>query len=185
MHQLAGPDLAGHRLVQIAWALFFAYTYALVLKYRLPDASSGKPCGTGCGLQRSVRSTDVVSIEVPGSICRSSAPRRVSFSVAVPDARSLDDRHPFSLSAPPAGDRLRLTVKALGQGSAQLQGIALGTWVIAEGPYGAMTASRRSRQNVLLIAVASDHAMRALFETMPLAPGQDLVLLYRARSLSI
>ena len=57
--------------------------------------------------------------------------------------------HPFSLSAPPAPDRLRLTVKALGEGSRRLQSVPAGTWVLAEGPYGAMTAQRRKQRSVL------------------------------------
>jgi ferredoxin-NADP reductase len=77
-----------------------------------------------------------------------------------------------------------LTVKALGQGSTSLQSVAVGTWVVAEGPYGAMTAARRTRRDVLLIAGGVGITpMRALFETLPRAPGQDLTLLYRARSL--
>src|SRR3978361_110041 len=47
-----------------------------------------------------------------------------------------------------------------------------------------MTAARRPRRDVLLVAGGVGITpMRALFETMPLAPGQDLTLLYRARSL--
>jgi RNA polymerase sigma-B factor len=54
---------------------------------------------------------------------------------------------------------------------------------MAEGPYGAMTAARRTRRDVLLIAGGVGITpMRALFETLPLAPGQDLTLLYRARN---
>ena len=45
-----------------------------------------------------------------------------------------------------------------------------------------MTAARRTRPDVLLIAGGVGITpMRALFETMPLRPGQDLTLLYRAR----
>ncbi|HEY4704102.1 MAG TPA: ferredoxin reductase family protein, partial [Streptosporangiaceae bacterium] len=46
--------------------------------------------------------------------------------------------HPFSLSAPPTDRTLRLTVKALGVSSTDLQHVAPGTWIVAEGPYGAM-----------------------------------------------
>jgi ferredoxin-NADP reductase len=46
-----------------------------------------------------------------------------------------------------------------------------------------MTAARRNRHSVLLVAGGVGITpMRALFETLPLAPGQDLTLLYRARS---
>jgi ferredoxin-NADP reductase len=55
--------------------------------------------------------------------------------------------------------------------------------VIAEGPYGAVTSGRRTQRNVLLIAGGVGITpMRALFETLPVDPGEDLLLLYRART---
>ncbi len=91
--------------------------------------------------------------------------------------------HPFPLSAPPTGTHLRLTVKSLGEGSARVQQLRPGTRVFTEGPYGAMTAELRTRRDVLLIAGGVGITpMRALFETIPLQPGQDLLLLYRSRS---
>lgn len=90
--------------------------------------------------------------------------------------------NPYSLSAPPRPDLLRITVKAVGGHSAALAGLRPGTRVWAEGPYGAMTAARRSRGKVLLLAGgAGITPLRALFETLPGAPG-DLTLLYRART---
>ena len=45
-----------------------------------------------------------------------------------------------------------------------------------------MTSARRTRGDVLLIAGGVGITpMRALFETIPTGPGQDLTLLYRAR----
>lgn len=90
--------------------------------------------------------------------------------------------HPYSLSAAPRPDMLRITVKAIGDHSAMLRGLRPGTRVWAEGPYGALTAARRSRGKVLLIAGGVGITpMRALFETLPGAAG-DLTLLYRANS---
>jgi predicted ferric reductase len=87
---------------------------------------------------------------------------------------------PYSLSAPPRADRLRITVKALGDHSSGLAAIAPGTRVLAEGPYGAMTAARRTRRKVLLIAGGVGITpIRALFQSLPADPG-DLTLLYRA-----
>ncbi|MDQ2850679.1 MAG: hypothetical protein M3Y49_08080 [Actinomycetota bacterium] len=86
------------------------------------------------------------------------------------------------MASPPRPDRLRLTIKALGHGSRLLQSIEVGTWVVAEGPDGAMTAARRTRRNVLLIAGGVGITpMRTLFETIETRSGEDLVLLYRAR----
>jgi ferredoxin-NADP reductase len=52
--------------------------------------------------------------------------------------------------------------------------------VIAEGPYGALTAAARRRRKVLLIAGGVGITpLRALFQTLPGGPG-DLTLIYRA-----
>ncbi|MBA2812522.1 ferredoxin reductase family protein [Streptomyces sp. KM273126] len=90
--------------------------------------------------------------------------------------------HPYSLSAAPRPNMLRITVKAAGNHSSALRDLAPGTRVWAEGPYGAMTAGKRSRGKVLLVAGGVGITpMRALFETLPAAAG-DLTLLYRANS---
>lgn len=90
--------------------------------------------------------------------------------------------NPYSLSAAPRPDRLRVTVKDLGGHSAALARLRPGARVIAEGPYGAMTAARRRRRKVLLIAGGIGVTpLRALLETLPAGPG-DLTLLYRAGS---
>lgn len=60
--------------------------------------------------------------------------------------------NPFSLSAAPDGKSLRLTVKALGDGSASLRHVKPGTRVFAEGPYGAFTTMHQTKQNALLVA---------------------------------
>ncbi|MGY5035834.1 hypothetical protein ACWC9U_34435 [Streptomyces sp. 900116325] len=55
-----------------------------------------------------------------------------------------------------------------------------GTRVLSTGPFGAMTAHRRTRRKVLLLAEGVGVTpMRALFEALPGDPG-DLTLLYRA-----
>ncbi|MFF9284059.1 ferredoxin reductase family protein [Streptomyces griseosporeus] len=86
---------------------------------------------------------------------------------------------PYSLSAPPRGDRMRITVKALGGHSAAVALLRPGTRVWAEGPYGALTAGRRTAPKALLIAGGVGVTpLRALFETLP----GEVTLLYRART---
>jgi ferredoxin-NADP reductase len=52
--------------------------------------------------------------------------------------------------------------------------------VLAEGPYGAMTAALRRRRKVLLLAGGVGITpLRALFQTIPAGPG-ELTLVYRA-----
>jgi predicted ferric reductase len=89
--------------------------------------------------------------------------------------------HPFSLSSAPNGDWLRITVKALGDGTRALQRLPVGTPVFVEGPYGVMTGARRTRRKVAMIAGGIGIApLRALLEALPANPG-DLTLIYRAR----
>ncbi|QFZ16397.1 ferredoxin reductase family protein [Saccharothrix syringae] len=84
--------------------------------------------------------------------------------------------NPFSLSAAPDGRSLRLTAKALGDGSASLRSLRVGTRVFAEGPYGAFTAMHRTRPNALLVAGgAGITPVRALLEELT----GHVVLVYR------
>jgi predicted ferric reductase len=87
--------------------------------------------------------------------------------------------HPFSLSAAPDGRSLRITVKALGDFSARLGGIPVGTRVLAEGPFGVFTDATRRREKALLIAGGIGITpVRALMQDT----RGDVVVLYRALS---
>jgi predicted ferric reductase len=87
--------------------------------------------------------------------------------------------HPFSLSRAPDGRSLRITVKALGDHSARVGDIPVGTRVVAEGPFGVFTEAARRREKVLLIAGGIGITpIRALMEEM----GGEIIVLYRAVS---
>ncbi len=182
-HQLAGPDLRGHVALQIAWSLAYAYVFAALLHHRLlvPVRQSAAHRLQVTGVRR--EGPGVVSITVGGTGLDALGAQSGQFfrwRFITPD--HWRTAHPFSLSAPPADDELRLTVKAVGDGTRRLQDLAVGTWVVAEGPYGVMTPHRRTRPDVLLIAGgAGITPMRALLESLPVVDGEDVVLLYRAR----
>jgi predicted ferric reductase len=90
--------------------------------------------------------------------------------------------HPYSLSASPRSDLLRITVKSLGDDSWLVSTLRPGTKVLIEGPYGRLTADRRTARQVTMIASGVGITpLRALLEELPYAPG-EAVLLYRARS---
>jgi ferredoxin-NADP reductase len=90
--------------------------------------------------------------------------------------------NPYSLSAAVLPTRMRITVKDLGGHSGTLARLRPGTRVVTEGPYGALTASRRRRRKVLLVAGGIGITpLRALLQTLPADPGQ-ITLLYRAGS---
>lgn len=182
-HQLAGPDLAGHRVLQVAWALLYVDVFALVVHHRVLAPVRRAQRHRMRVIAVTPESPDVVSIDIAGSRLDELGAQAGQFfrwRFLTPD--HWRTAHPFSLSAVPTNTRLRLTVKALGDGSTGLQLVEPGTWVVAEGPYGAMTPARRTRPDVLLIAGGVGITpMRALFEAVPVAPGHDLTLLYRTR----
>ncbi|KOV78685.1 oxidoreductase [Nocardia sp. NRRL S-836] len=84
--------------------------------------------------------------------------------------------NPFSLSAAPNGRYLRLTAKALGEGSAGVRDVEVGTRVFAEGPYGAFTTMHQTKPDALLVAGGVGITpIRALLEEI----GGHVVVLYR------
>ncbi|GAA4548392.1 ferric reductase-like transmembrane domain-containing protein [Streptomyces collinus] len=88
--------------------------------------------------------------------------------------------NPFSLSAAPGGQGLRLTAKAAGNVSAGLRNLPVGSRAFVEGPYGAFTSLHRTRPGTLLIAGGVGITpVRAMLEEQ--ATG-DVVVLYRVRS---
>ncbi|MGW7364074.1 ferredoxin reductase family protein [Streptomyces sp. NPDC054841] len=183
-HQLTtGAEFLGNATACMAWYALYVTVGALVLWYRVLTP-------VRLNLRHRMRVESVVQ-EAPGVVSILIRGRRLHRLGAEAGhffrwrflAKGLRwTANPYSLSAPPRPDLLRITVKAVGGHSAALAGLQPGTRIWAEGPYGAMTAARRSRGKVLLLAGgAGITPLRALFETLPGAPG-DVTLLYRART---
>ncbi|HVQ18749.1 MAG TPA: ferric reductase, partial [Actinomycetes bacterium] len=87
--------------------------------------------------------------------------------------------HPYSLSAMPQPPFLRITVKALGDHSADLARLPIGTRVWFEGAYGAMTPEVVRGHRVLLVAGGVGLTpLRALLEDLP--SGVHPVVIVRA-----
>jgi predicted ferric reductase len=71
--------------------------------------------------------------------------------------------HPFSLSEAPDGSTFRITVKALGDDTAALARVPVGTRVVAEGPFGVFTdAARRGAKRLLIAGGIGITPVRAL-----------------------
>ena len=89
--------------------------------------------------------------------------------------------NPYSLSAAPDGRTLRITVQAVGDGSASLATLRPGTRVLVEGPYGRLSGRARTQRKVALIGAGVGMApIRALAEGLDYAPG-EAVLVHRYR----
>jgi predicted ferric reductase len=182
-HQLAGPDLTGRRWVQVAWSLLYTYAFALVLRWRVlqPLFQLWRHRLRVEEVRR--ESHNVVSVLMSGRhLDELRAQPGQFFRWRFLSHGTWHSVYPFSLSAVPTRDRLRITVKARGDGTRRIFGVPVGTLVFAEGPYGALTAHRRRRPRVLMIAGGVGITpMRAMFEVIDL-PGKDVTLVYRASS---
>ena len=87
--------------------------------------------------------------------------------------------HPFSVSAAPNGEYLRLTIKDLGDDSHQMLSLPVGTPVFIEGPYGAFTSALLTRpRTVMLAGGVGVTPLRAILEELPPGRGRT-TLLYR------
>ncbi|HEY4570591.1 MAG TPA: oxidoreductase, partial [Kribbella sp.] len=90
--------------------------------------------------------------------------------------------HPYSLSATPNGQLLRITVKDLGDGSARTAGLTPGTKALIEGPYGKLTGETYTGGPVVLLACGIGVTpLISLLGELPYQPG-EATFIYRARN---
>jgi predicted ferric reductase len=188
-HQFAtGADFTDTR-VQVLWAGFYILVGILLVWFRVVTPLRNLARHTLRVVAVVPHGPGVLSVVVGGrNIPRLDAEPGQFFRWRFLTRELWGAANPYSLSAAPRGDQLRITVKVAGAHSDALARLRPGTRVLAEGPYGAFTGdhARRSRVGrrtgkVLLIGVGIGITpIRALFETIPAAPG-GLTLLYRAR----
>ena len=183
-HQLAvGAQFTDNRAARVAWTGAHLAVAAFLLAFRV-----GAPLRLA--LRHRLRVAAVVR-EAPGVVSVYITGRHLASMHAQAGQffrwRFLTrgrwwQAHPFSLSSAPNGRFLRLTVKASGDHTRGLTRLRPGVRVLAEGPYGAFTATLRRRRRVLLLAGGVGVApLRALLETLPARPG-EVDLVYRASS---
>ncbi|WP_432753315.1 ferric reductase-like transmembrane domain-containing protein [Streptomyces sp. JL2001] len=181
VHQLAGPDVAGSVLAVWLWSMAHASVAVLLVWYRVVvPVRQALRHGLRVAEVRD-EGPDVVSVIVRGrDLDRLCAEPGQFFRWRFLTRRLWRTALPFSLSAPVRDDTLRITVKALGDHTRRIRRLRPGTRVLAAGPFGALTAHRRTRRRVLLLAGGVGITpMRTLFETLPGGPG-EVTLLYRA-----
>ena len=183
-HQLAlGGDIADNPWFGRLWVGLLAFAAANVLGYRF-----ARPLWLSLhhrfAVERVVRETDdVVSVWITGrrlSALRAQPGQFMILRFWAPGLRW--QAHPFSLSRPPDGQSLRVSIKRLGDFTAAVQGLSAGVPVIVDGPHGAFTGARARQGKVLLVAGGIGITpLRALAEGFQ-AAGRDCVLLYGNRA---
>ncbi|MHB2000378.1 MAG: ferredoxin reductase family protein [Solirubrobacteraceae bacterium] len=183
LHQLpTGNEFVVHPVQADYWIALYAATLAILLAYRV-----ALPIRNALRYELRVASVHpeargVTSIEVRGrGIERLNVqPGQFMLWRFMTRGRWWQS-HPFSVSALAERDRLRLTVKDVGDFSSAIGELKPGTRVFAEGPFGVFTAAARRLPSVALIAGGIGITpLRALFDE--LAGSADVTLIYRAIS---
>ena len=177
-HQLAvGSAFIGDLAARFWWSALYASAGAAVVWYRIVVPA---------------RDYARHGFQVAG--VRTESPRTVSIYIAGRHLRELDaapgqffrwrfltrdlwwQSHPYSLSAVPSDDLMRITVRDVGDPSAALGQLKPGTRVIAEGPFGAFIPVRTNRSVLLLAGGVGITPLRAMFATL----SGKVTLIYRA-----
>ena len=183
MHQvLTGAMFSGHPLNKLFWEGLYIATAAVILLWRfvIPVARS---------LRHNLR-VDQVVVEGPGVVSivmrgrhldRLNAQGGQFFSWRFITTGQWWISHPYSLSAAPTKDFMRVTVKDLGDASGAVLKIRPGTRVFFEGPYGTFVASKATRGHIVLVGGGVGITpLRALLEEFD--ASKEIDVLYRVGS---
>jgi predicted ferric reductase len=181
-HQFnAGADFATHPVNRAVWIALYGTVAALLIACRVvkPVVNAARNHYVVVGTTN--EAPGVVSVYVTGkSLGQLGAEAGQFFLWRFLTHDGWWQAHPFSLSAAPNGEWLRLTAKSVGDHSTTLKNLRPGTRVLLEGPYGAFTDNRRRRRKVLMIGAGIGVTpLRALLEAFPGRPG-EMALVYRA-----
>ena len=183
MHQvLNGQMFVGHPLNRLYWTMLYILMALAIVVYRF-----------GIPLMRSLRHNlvvDRVVVEGPGIISVIMRGRKLH-RLAAEGGQFFGWRfltrghflmsHPYSLSAAPTENYLRITIKDLGDHSRSVAFLKPGTRVFVEGPYGAFTAGRATQPHIVLIGGGVGITpIRALMDEF--RNGVQLDVIYRASS---
>jgi predicted ferric reductase len=185
-HQLwTGTDFSSSRLATVYWWSAYAVAAGSILVYRF-----------GLPLWRSARHrlvVDAVVPEAPGIVSVYLRGHRLDrlpvragqfFGWRFLSGPGWTRANPYSLSAAPRPDLLRITIKELGDGSGRARWLRRGTRVLIEGPYGQLTGAARTRRRMTMMASGIGISpLRALLEELPYRPG-EATLIYRARAVA-
>ena len=178
-HQLwTGQQFVGSPVKTVFWWTTWALAALAVLVWRL-----GRPLWLN--LRHQLRVTRVVP-EAPGvfsvyltgrELHRLRAEAGQFFTWRFLHGPGWSRANPYSLSAAPDGNGLRVTVQTIGDGSTMVSSLLPGTRVAFEGPFGRLAPRARTRRKVALIGAGVGLApLRALAEGLEYAPGEAILI---------
>ena len=178
-HQFAdGAQFITSLTARFVWSSMYVIVAALVIWYRIvtPLVQLTRHRFHVVGVR--AESADVISIYIGGRWLEElEAQPGQFFRWRFLDKGLWWQSHPYSLSALPSDNMLRITVRQRGDHSSALAALRPGTKVIAEGPFGALVPARTRRRVLLLAGGVGITPLRTMFAALP--PGR-VTLIYRA-----
>lgn len=183
-HQFSiGSDLTGNTAFLIYWLGLYSFVFGNLLIYRIVRPLWNYRVHRFCVSRLVPESSDVISVYIEGRLLnriRLTGGQFVLVRFLAPGFWW--QTHPFSISLPPNGQTLRLTIKQLGDYTREIPQLKPGTPVIVDGPYGVFTAARAVSSRVVLIAGGIGITpLRAMADAL-LAAGREVILLYANRN---
>ena len=182
-HQFAdGPAFCDNLAARVSWSAMYVTVAALIVWYRIliPLRNAARYRFTVHRVRP--EAPGVVSVFITGrDFDRLRAEPGQFFRWRFLTRDRWWQSHPYSLSAMPQPDLMRITVKASGDHSGSLANLQPGTRIIAEGPYGAFTPALTGRRILLIAGGVGITPIRAMFAALPKRMQADgITLLYRA-----
>jgi predicted ferric reductase len=181
-HQFAvGPAFCSSLAARVAWSSLYVAVGVLLLWYRviIPLRSAARHRFTVQAVRPEARG--IVSVLISGrdfDLLRAEPGQFFRWRFLTKELWW--QSHPYSLSAMPRPDLMRVTVKARGDHSGSLASLKPGTRIIAEGPYGAFTPLLTGRRVLFIAGGVGITPIRAMFAALPKGMSSGVTLLYRA-----
>jgi ferredoxin-NADP reductase/DMSO/TMAO reductase YedYZ heme-binding membrane subunit len=181
-HQFAnGPAFHSNTAARVAWSAMYVTVAAMIVWYRVltPLRNAARYRFTVQRVRQ--EAPGIVSVFITGrDFDRLRAEPGQFFRWRFLTGELWWQSHPYSLSAMPQPDLMRITVKAQGDHSGSLANLEPGTRVIAEGPYGAFTPALSGRRVLLIAGGVGITPIRAMFAALPRRMSDGITLVYRA-----
>lgn len=180
-HQANGAEIAGQPWWADYWIGLHLAVFGSLVVFR-----AGRPIFRGVRHRFRIdkivsESGDVTSVYLTGRRIDRFTFRPGQYANVVFLSKGRWSPHPFSFSAAPNGQFLRVSIKAAGDFTNRIRELAPGTLALLEGPLGAFTAAEPRDKYLMVAGGIGITPIRALIESLA-AAGRDIVLLYSAKT---
>jgi predicted ferric reductase len=181
LHQANGAEIAGQPLWADYWIALHIAVIGCLVMFR-----AGRPIFRSARHQFRIdriiaESDDVTSVYLTGRHLDRFTFRPGQYANVAFLSKGRWSPHPFSFSAAPNGQFLRVSIKCAGDFTDRIRELTPGTLALVEGPLGAFTAAEPRDKYLMVAGGIGITPIRALIESLA-ASGRNIVLLYSVKT---